>query len=273
MVTYKQKLWITYAWVDNEDKDIDYIMKTLEATGKLDVRFDKRNLIPGQRIWPQIADEITNPNKCNAWAYVVTSNSLKSEKCVEELSYALLRALDKRGENFPIIGLLHNVSPKDLPPSLKIRLCISLNQPDWSERVVAAVEKRAPDYNTPELSPVILKLHNIENLTKCPKGSKIVLEIRPHFDVWCPFVAAIPLGEREKLKGWAHGPSGYIPKVSALFGAGEGGGALGSGEKVYMIRADNTADSNHGYYLYLSDIPSQLWVGTPSKLISCKIGG
>ena len=38
-----KKLWITYAWIDNEDQDIDYIVQSLEEGG-LDVRFDRRNI-------------------------------------------------------------------------------------------------------------------------------------------------------------------------------------------------------------------------------------
>ena len=41
-------LWLTYAWKDNEDKDIDFIIQELDKT-TLKVKFDRRNLIPGQR--------------------------------------------------------------------------------------------------------------------------------------------------------------------------------------------------------------------------------
>lgn len=61
-----KKLWVTYAWKDNEDKDIDYIVQELDKAG-VDVRFDRRNLVPGQRLWVQIGDAITDSAECDAW--------------------------------------------------------------------------------------------------------------------------------------------------------------------------------------------------------------
>src|SRR5688572_7011361 len=92
----KKKLWLTYAWKDNEDRDIDFIVQVLDGL-PLDVRFDRRSLVPGQRLWAQIGGAITDPETCDAWAIVLTANSLASQPCIEELSYALGRALDSKG--------------------------------------------------------------------------------------------------------------------------------------------------------------------------------
>jgi hypothetical protein len=46
------KLWLTYAWKDNENDQVDYIVQALQAEG-LEVRFDRARLVPGQRLWPQ----------------------------------------------------------------------------------------------------------------------------------------------------------------------------------------------------------------------------
>jgi hypothetical protein len=50
-----KKLWLTYAWKDNEDQDIDFIVQELDPLD-LEVRFDRRNLIAGQRLWDQIGE-------------------------------------------------------------------------------------------------------------------------------------------------------------------------------------------------------------------------
>lgn len=121
----KKKLWLTYAWKDNDDKDIDYVVQELDRAG-IEVRFDRRNLIPGQRLWSQIGGAITDPAECDAWGIILTGNSLASEACVEELSYALDRALDAKEKGFPIFALLHGIPAPALPPALKIRLCIPL---------------------------------------------------------------------------------------------------------------------------------------------------
>ena len=47
--------------------------------------------IPGQRLWSQIGGVITDPAECDAWAIILMPNSIQSQPCIEELSYALDR--------------------------------------------------------------------------------------------------------------------------------------------------------------------------------------
>ena len=51
-------LWITYAWADNDEGDFDYLVNQLEDAG-VPAIYDKIALVPGQRLWEQIAARIT----------------------------------------------------------------------------------------------------------------------------------------------------------------------------------------------------------------------
>lgn len=84
-------LWITYAWQDNDEGDFDYLVAELADVG-VTATYDKIALIPGRRLWTQIANRITT-DALSGWAYLVTSASLDSPACQEELAYALDRAL------------------------------------------------------------------------------------------------------------------------------------------------------------------------------------
>ena len=86
------KLWITYAWKDNEQSDVDFVVQQLKRAG-MDVQIDRFALGAGRRLWEQIGAKITNPNESDAWAIYATENSLASEPCKEELAIALDRAL------------------------------------------------------------------------------------------------------------------------------------------------------------------------------------
>lgn len=132
-------LWITYAWADNNEGDFDHLVNDLDAVG-VPAIYDKIALVPGRRLWEQIADQITT-GELGGWAYLLTPNSVKSEACREELSYALDRALRARGEQFPLIGLLRGVPIEEVPPVLRVRLCVDLSSPDWIEQVRAGLEK------------------------------------------------------------------------------------------------------------------------------------
>ena len=116
---------------DEEEGDFSYLVQELRRG--VEATYDKVALIPGHRLWEQIADSITR-SSLSGWAYLLTPNSLGSEACREELAYALYRALNENGSDFPLIGLLHGVSIEDVPPALRVRLCVSLASPTWKRK-------------------------------------------------------------------------------------------------------------------------------------------
>jgi hypothetical protein len=137
------KLWLTYAWKDNEDQDVDHVIQELKRVG-LQVGFDRAHIIPGQRLWTQIDKAISDP-ETDAWAILATENSLRSEPCLEELAYALDRALRTRGTDFPLIGIFP--APIDraiIPSAIATRLYVTLQQPNWPALVAAGAQKRKP---------------------------------------------------------------------------------------------------------------------------------
>ncbi|MBI4566247.1 MAG: toll/interleukin-1 receptor domain-containing protein [Planctomycetes bacterium] len=134
-------LWVTYAWKDNDEGDFDYFVNALGAT-QVPAAYDKVQLIPGRTLWAQIGDRIMN-GRFSGWAILLTPNSLSSPACKEELEYALTRAL-QRGNDFPLIGLLHGIPISECPPALQVRLCVDLRSADWVEQVKAGVENRPP---------------------------------------------------------------------------------------------------------------------------------
>jgi hypothetical protein len=258
-----KKLWITYTWKDNEDKDIDYIIYELDKTD-LEVKFDRRNLIPGQRLWAQIGGQITDPNECDAWGIVLTANSLTSQACIEELSYALDRALHANGSEFPLFALLHNVSANELPPALKIRLCIPLgNNTDWTNQVVAAVEKRAAGFVPLALPSWLLTEHKTED--------GFALEIRPRFDRISPFAVAVDFEQKASgnVTTCSLGPSGRPDKGYVAFRYIDSESTLTDGTHVWVWGADNEATPTYSYYLFYNSKPPRVWFGHQQKLSCC----
>ena len=256
-----KKLWLTYAWKDNEDKDIDFIVKELDKTD-IELKFDRRNLIPGQRLWQQIAGYITDPNECEAWGIVLTKDSIKSERCIEELSYALERALSTKGEVFPIFALLHGISPNELPPALKIRLCIVLENNNWVKQVVAAVNKKSPGF-TPQknLSDFVLREHKTDN--------GYCLEIRPRFDRISLFAIAVDYNEKVSgnvTKG-DFGPSGIIPNGHVAYNWVDSENTLADGTRGWVWGASNEINSTNSMFLFYKKRPKRIWFGHQQKLI------
>ena len=227
-----KKLWLTYAWKDNEDKDIDFIIQELDKTD-LEVKFDRRNLIPGQRLWTQIGGTITDSNECDAWGIVLTPNSIKSQPCIEELSYALDRALSNKGAEFPVFALLHNINPSEMPPALKIRLCIPIENNNWVEQVTAAANKTPSGFIPSGLTDFIINEY--------PNEGGLYLEIRPRFNRISPFRIIVDYAEKESgnVTGFIVGPANQAPEGGVMYMVVDSEGKLDDGTRVWAYGANN----------------------------------
>ena len=254
-----KRLWLTYAWDDNREKNFDFLVQALDRAG-LDVHFDRRSLIPGQRLWTQIGGAITDPALCDAWGILLTANSLASEACIEELSYALDRALSAQGLGFPMFALLHGISAKVLPPALKIRLCIPLESNDWVNRVVAAVERRAPGLPISGLDQWVLHEH------PAPEG--VALEIRPRFDRMSPFAVAVDLEQKTSgnVASCSPGPANRVPTGHVAFHWIDSQTTLTDGTLAWVWGGDNEASATQSYYLFYRRRPRRIWCGHQQKL-------
>lgn len=256
-----KKLWLTYAWIDDAEGDVDYLIQQLDS--KIDLHFDKRNLVPGRRLWNQIGGYITDPNQCDGWAFLVTKNSLQSNACLEELAYAIQRAIDTRADEFPIIGLLHNVDVSELPPALKVRLCIQMSSPDWVNHVISSLENRSPGYSPSRVSRFI----SLEHVYSDRK----YLEVRSRFEPVAPCLIAVPLSEKTSCEVGmlVVGPPNSPP--SGSYGTMINGyledEAVILDNKVFVWGANNGVTTSQSYYLSYNKTPSIIWVGQRSLMV------
>ncbi len=256
-----KKLWLTYAWKDNEDQNLDYIVQELDKLD-LTVKYDRRNLIQGQRLWDQIGAQISDHNLCEAWGILLTGNSLKSGPCMEELAYALDRTIEAKGEHFPMFALMTNsITSKDLPPSLKVRLCIPLINNDWKKQVEAACHQRPTGFTPQNLSDFVMTEHITDN--------GFCLEIRPRFDRIAPVAIVVDIDE--KLSGNVFdsslGPAGRVPTGCVAHSRIDSETTLTDGNKAWVWGADNETNSTYSYFLFYKSRPKRIWFGHQQKLV------
>jgi len=246
-----KSVWLTYAWDDNKDGDVDFSAQELIRAG-LDVKLDRWNLSAGKRLWEQIEAFIQDPSKSEAWLLYATQASLGSEKCKEEFAYALDRALEQRGSSFPIIALFPATVDNELiPAGIKTRLFVSITDPDWKERIIAVVEGRQPGITKPQIEPYAINVHQ--------QGEQYVIEVRPRAGTWAPFLAAIPQNEKTDVSpSLLHGAAKRIPNGGMLVNCGEG--TSGDG-KLWMLYAGNEATPTQSYYIFCKKLPSLLIFG------------
>jgi len=249
------KIWITYAWKDNEAGDIDYVAQELKRAG-LEVKLDRWQLGAGQRLWSQIEHFITVPSESDAWLFFATQNSLSSEACREELAYALDRALSSRGQDYPVIGLFPATVERGLiPAAIRTRLYVDLSDPDWKERIVAAAEKRSLTVReTAELNPYVVTVHSP------PEHFKLLFEVRPRAGVWHPFAAGVPNDERERVGFMFRSAArGFLPSIAGMHISN--GTLVSDDGQWYLELGHEAATPTHSYFLFCKEIPSALTFG------------
>ena len=245
-------IWITYSWEDNKNGDIEFIAQELEKTGII-VKLDRWNIQVGKRLWEQIDKFISNSNECDAWVIVATQNSLGSEACKEEVAYALDRALITRGKSFPLIGVFPSSVDNELIPSaVRTRLYVSLKDTDWIERIKSALEDREPNIQRTTLEPYTIELRKTND-------GRNAIELRPRAGTWAPFICAVPLIEKDKLKpSILTGPKGNVPMGGMLTMTGEG---ESDDKKWWFMFAGNEATPTTSYFLFCDEIPTQIVFG------------
>lgn len=246
--------WITYAWKDNKDKDVDFIAEELIQAG-VNIKLDRWNIEAGKRLWEQIERFIADPKECDAWIMYATQNSLASEPCREELAIALDRALKTRGGSFPIIGLVpSHVESGLLPAAIRTRLYVDLSDPDWKDRIVSAVTGRERARKAGELTPYV------ETEYPPPAGFLFAVEVRPRAGVWHPFAVAIKKEEQDKVGLVVRdGPRGILPPPNS--GHIGGGSGLSDDRQWFVTKGYNAATPTHSYYIFCKGIPSTIAFG------------
>ncbi|MGB3903816.1 MAG: toll/interleukin-1 receptor domain-containing protein [Anaerolineae bacterium] len=248
-------IWLTYAWQDNEQGDVDFTAQELEVAG-LVVKLDRWNLKAGVRLWEQIQDYITSPEQSDAWVLYATQNSLGSQACREEFTYALDRALTARGEPFPVIALFPATVDRQLiPAGIRTRLFVSLTDPDWKERIKAAAERRAPGISRERVQPYHIQIHKVE----LPAQAGYAIEVRPRAGTWSPFFAAVPIDEKDDINpNILRGPKGHVPSGGVLRMTGESKSEDGA---WWIMHANDEASPTQSYFVFCESLPSRLIFG------------
>lgn len=242
-----KKLWLTYAWKDNEETEVDNLIVDLKRKG-LDVYFDRRQLIPGQRIWAQLEKAISDPDQSDGWAIFATRNSLESEPCQEELAYALDRALRTRGSTFPLIGIFPEPLERQLIPSaIATRLYVDLRDPAWADQIAQGLAGTRIGPDLTDTVPFVAKCHGA-----------LKLELRPKAGRWFPFYVAVPTNQFSALGTIIMGPKGHM-QDSGLSSYSEINSADGK-MKGYAINS-GAADTMNSAYLSLKSIPDVIEFG------------
>lgn len=255
-----KKLWLTYCWKDNEDLDVDYIVQELGKAG-LAVQLDRRQLVTGQRLWEQIDAGITRPENSDAWAIVVSKQSLESGPCREEIAYALDRALQARGGGYPLMGIfVEQIAHELIPSVIRTRLYVSLEDGEWVERIRSGTHGESPKITPAVIPPQSITFHRNRG------GHALVVEARPRAGYWNPCAIRVLAAERNLIEGVVVRPSKKVPALSTReFREGY----HPSDRQWWMYDGGEaaTASPTMSMYAFFNGAPSRLLIGPADDMV------
>jgi len=132
---------------------------------------------------------------------------------------------------------------------------VSATDPDWKERILAAAEGRHHEASIDEIQPYHFRVHADQG------GNKpFVIEVRPRAGVWAPFIAAIPMDEKDAVDpSIMVGPKDF-PTNSGMLIMSNDGFESDDGQYWAMF-AGNEATPTTSYYVWCSNLPTQLIFG------------
>ncbi len=248
------KIWLTYAWKDNDEGNFDYLVQQLGKIG-CEADYDKISLVPGMRLWAQISDRIIR-GSYDGWGYLLTPMSISSDGCKEELAYALERALNEK-DDFPLIGLVHQISFHDIPDPLRVRLCIDLRNPDWAEQVLAALERRSPSRKRSDLTMYIWHVHRQYQGI----ASQTAIEVRPRFGDLRNWKLIVP-EPAPIIVRWGHGSANGGALAGIALGVVEGFLNLPDGTQARFYGQDDLlSPGTSAYMVFDGPIPAFIGFG------------
>ena len=250
-----KRLWLTYAWKDNQDQDVDYVIGELQAQG-IEVHFDRAQLLAGQRLWQQIDKGITDPDRSDAWAIFTTKNSLESEPCLEEIAYALDRCLRSRGGSFPLIGIFPEPLDRSIIPSaIATRLYVTLQDADWATSVSDGIGQTQRAFQPAPVQPFVHRTYKVEG--------EYVLEVHPRAGNWYSASVLVLESEKKYFKEYWPGPKGKPKK----YGMKEGGSCTGTsnGENFVGETLSDHVNTQTSAYAWFSSPPSVVLIGADEE--------
>jgi hypothetical protein len=248
------EIWLTHDVEDNLGYAVDFAVTELERAGVV-LRIDGRNLRTDP-LWQRAGASLLNPRKISAWCVYLSEATLSRADSLGQIVEAAAKVAEQRPGDLAI-ALVRPGSPggRPIPPALASLPSIRMSEQYWAERLRAAVEKRRPEIPPPGIHPYALTLHQ----WGAEERQQQALEIRPIAGSWGPFVAGVPLREKDLVRPrLVHGPRGPVP-ADRPYQADDG--TPSDDGQWWLLKGAAPADRLNSYYLRHDRMPETILFG------------
>jgi hypothetical protein len=256
------RLWISYPWVNREERDFAYLVGQLREAG-IEATYDSLELLPDARLSERTMQRLLSIG-FDGWLYILTHQCFTRKTCSEELTTAIEQTLQRMGPDFPMIGLLYGISIQHIPPIFRAKPCVSLSDGDWIQQISSACRHHIPDDRRKkgiEATRFEWKIHygyaNDPSLT--------AIEVRPRdreesLQYWR---FAIPKSARPVR--WGQGPSGGYKMSQVRFAEASGSGRYGNKQVIWFGASNIITNTESAYAVFSNPLPDFICFGSAAS--------
>jgi hypothetical protein len=250
------RLWISYPWIRNEERDFTYLVPQLKAAS-IEAVYDSFQLEPNSQLGQRIVQRLLSIG-FDGWLYILTHQCFTRRDYTDELMGAIDQTLERMGPEFPMAGLMYGIATQQVPPVLRALPCISLGDPDWKR----------------QLSSILKSDGGHARKAKANKETRFVWKIRPCFDGDAS-LTAVEVRAREdgiqywrfaapksaKIVRWGQGRTGGGEISRIIFAEAKGSGRYESRDVIWFGAANTVSDTESAYVVFSGPLPDFIGFG------------
>ncbi len=269
------RLWITYPWVVKEEKDFRYLPAELRSTS-IDATYDSLRLTPNSHLWHRVVQRLLSVN-VDAWCYVLTKEVVDQQVCMDELTAAVDKVPWHMGSDFPLAGLIYGINRENLPSTLRMHPCLSVEDPSWRTQVLELLHTRGPVINKQE----VLERRYCWRIHTNYQGNPALTAVEVGtWGVGIPFWRFAVPGSCQPIR-WGSGPAGGGPLSPVRMAGAQGVIRYKERNFIWFGAASKISQTESAYLVYSGALPEYLCFGPaespfgppgPMEILRTKMG-
>jgi hypothetical protein len=259
------RLWISYPWVNNEERDFNYLVPQLKESG-IEATYDSIKLQPDARLGQRIVQRLLSIG-FDGWLYILTHQCFTRRNYTDVLTQAIDQTLFRMGPKFPMAGLMHGIAPQHVPAVLRVLPCISLGDSDWRNRLSGVLNGYGAQGKNMRETRFIWKIH--PSFDGDPAMTAIEVRSRGESIQYWRF--AIP--KASKVVKWGQGRAGGTEISRITFAEAKGNGRYENQDVSWFGAANAISNTESAFAVFNGPIPdficfgpSQTPFGSPDKM-------
>ncbi|HYK87159.1 MAG TPA: hypothetical protein VE398_00195 [Acidobacteriota bacterium] len=255
----RPRLWISYPWTSKEERDFTYLVGQLKEAN-IEATYDSLQLQPGTPLGQRIVQRLISID-FDGWLYILTYQCLTRRTYADELAAALAQTLKHMGADFPMAGLLHGIGAQQVPPTLRVRPCLSLADPDWKTQVAHTLKCHEPRSKAEVMdasSRFIWRIH------PCYGGDHLMtaIEVRSPVESIQYWRFAVP--KPIEAVRWGQGVAGGGEVSRIKFAVAKGSAKYGDYDVSWFGAANAISNTESAYAVFAGQLPDFICFG-PAK--------